>query len=281
MKSYDFSKPGGLRVTQELLDRMQLSYTEALNALAKVGYISGKFIISDVVVTKTLVGGPAYDYDITDGWMYWDDTYGMVRVSAGSLSGVNPATDKAILTLTNYPDDLEFRDGSTPNVLLEYVAEISSVPIATPLTATIAAVDDIQPFGRERDWTGVSVGGVSAGSVDVDIEYKKETLTNTLLLRGDMYANNANVFAGLSTPTYTTMTTLPVGYRPAQTVYFLMGVEFSGSPALPIPDNGAGFYIRFLNAKLEPGGQLKVEWINFGGGSPEYGVAFTVSLPLD
>ena len=106
MKSIDFSKNGGFPLSQDRLDYMQQSYTEAIEVLAKI--CGDKTILNGVIVTGATV---------SDGWIIYNGQ--LIKFVGGSLA--------AKVVISNPGTTLDFKNGITNTVIYETTASCALV----------------------------------------------------------------------------------------------------------------------------------------------------------
>lgn len=222
MKSIDFTKPGGFPLTQDQLNYLQTAYTESLSAIAQMG-ASGT---SPVKVSGMDVSSPGTgSYSVTSGWFYYNGH--LVRFNASSVSGATGGSD-AFVVLNTSSLPLVFYDGSTPNVVNEVSASLNVLPTSTPTDSTHFPLSTLKPIGvglgvnnRESSWNSIAVSTAAAdGGVAGTLYYKKDFIANTLHLRVQLIAANAQNFAASPGTLFYLMSTLPTEYTPANNVWF-------------------------------------------------------------
>ncbi len=267
MKGFDFTQTGGFPLTQDVLGYLQEGYTEAVRALAAIGgNTAGPMVISGMEVTEPSPGEVA----VTNGWFMYNGD--LIQFTGGMVTPIGG--DVALVSITVSETPLVFFDGLTHNVKHNKTATLTTDVSVTDTTHFPLA--DIHPFGREREWININDTHVPPANIDVDIWYKKDFLTNTLLLRGMMGLISVSPPDSLPTPSYYESIQFPEGYRPRHVVPFIVAND---SVTIPLDDTGND-YIRHINAKLLTDGKLLIEWITYGGGPP-YNIFFNVRLSLD
>ena len=137
MKSIDFTKTGGFPLTQDQLAYLQTAWTEVLNALASATGISTNTPVAVSGMAVTVAGG---NITVTDGWFFYKSQ--LIRFSG---STVTPGgTDVAMVLITATANPLTFKDGSTPNVVLESTGSL--ITGASTTDATHFPVTSIVPW---------------------------------------------------------------------------------------------------------------------------------------
>ena len=106
MKTIDFSKNGGLPLSQDRLAYMQTAYTEAVQALAKLA--GDKTITSGCIVTGS---------NISDGWIVYNGE--LIRFVGGNLA--------ANVAISTTGTGLVFKNGINNTVLNEKTASCALI----------------------------------------------------------------------------------------------------------------------------------------------------------
>lgn len=279
MKKIDFSQPGGFPLTQDQLNYLQQAYGESLQALARMGgSASGPFVISGMTITNPSLG----EYSVTDGWFFYNGE--MIHFLADTITGAAGSLAPFVV-ISPSSNNLLFNDGSTPPVIMDATATVVAMPTGTPTDATHFPLLQIQPFGtgfgvanREAGWQSMPVSTIAAdGGVTGTIFYKKNFITNTLHVRGTLTASNAQNFAASPGSAFYLMGTLPPGYAPANTAYFI-AQYFLGS--LLLDDGGVG-WIKQLNGRVNNAGQITLNWLRPTAPVSGYSANFNNIIPLD
>jgi hypothetical protein len=279
MKSIDFTQPGGFPLTQDQLGYLQAAYTEATAALATMGAgTSTPVIISGMTVSNPSAG----NFSVTDGWFFYNNE--MVRCIASSVTGASGSA-APFISITSSAAPLVYYDGSAPNVVLEKTAVLQVLPVATSADATRFPLADIKPFGagfgaanREAVWKTLNVStAVPDGGVSGTVYYKKDHTANTLHIRGLLTSANAQNFAASPFPLYYLMGTLPVGYIPNNSTYFV--ATYFGSAVLK--DDLGVAWLKQINCGINSTGQFYVNWLRPDIAVAAYGINFNTTIPLD
>lgn len=259
MKSIDFSILGGFPFCQDDIEFLQQGYTEVLLALAAAGGdLAGPLRISGLKVTEASPGV----FDVSAGFF----AYGGELLRMGAISGVAVGGgDVLLMEIVEVDTSLLYFDGTTNIVVKEKVGIIVAAPSVTD--PTHFPVADLIPWGRERDWTDVA--GTFTGTILGTAEIKRIDLINEVRMRA-LFAPGSCPVGGA----YATAFTLPDGYRPLTTVYFVAPVAPSGVDTSGL-DN-----IRRVNCKILTTGEVQVEWTETASGLP-YQVQIDTRFPLD
>jgi hypothetical protein len=277
MKSIDLSKPGGMPLTQDVLDYLQTAYREAIGGLAAIGG-PGPLIVSGMVVTKTLVTGTTYNYTITDGWVLYNGE--MLRVLAGGISGVDESAYDVYVELTRSSSPLTYNDGSTPNVINDVTCGLVTQAIGTVNDASHFLLKGLKPFGRESARTQIIVSTPAAdGGVGGYIWYRKNFLNNTLQIEGLLGTSNAQNFIASPTINYYLLTTLPDGYRPSGVIFYTGYVTGFGGNRVK-DDLGIG-WINEIEFQITNNGGVYAAFVKPDITIPNYGFHFNCIVPLD
>ncbi len=279
MKSIDFTKPGGFPLTQDQLKHLQTSYMESIPALAAVGCNNNvPTIISGMVSTP--VGGGVIN--VSDGWFYYNGE--MIRFPAQSYATLTPG-DALYVVIANGGSSVTYNDGSTPVVILEQEGIFAALVDTTPTDATRFLFDDMAAFGvgfgknhRTSIWKNMVVNTPApAGGVTGNIYYKKDSIANTLHIRANLGANNAQNFSGSPFATYSLMGTLPPEYVPANDAYFIANYFSAGL----VRDDLGVAWIKQINCGINTTGQVFINWIRPEAPVVAYGIDFNTIIPLD
>jgi len=274
MKAIDFTHAGGFPLTQDELDYLQQAYTECINALSAMGG-DGPTLISGMAITSS--GGTT---TVDDGWFFYNGE--LIRFSSSSYGAI-PLGDVVLVTIVPTTTNLIYNDGSSFGAVLDKSATLTTGPSA--VTATQFPLGMLQPFqvvfgqnGREATWSSLPVSTpVPSGGVTGTIFYKKDLMANTLHIRGQLTANNAQNFNASPAALFYTMTTLPAGYIPANTAYFTAQYFVAG---LIKDDLGVG-WIKQVNCSVNILGQFTVNWIKPDISIGGYAVSFNSIISLD
>lgn len=246
-KLYDFTQPGGFPQTQDVLKRMQDSDAEAIKGMiAAGGNITGPLRVSGMEVT---ISGS--DVTVTDGWFIYNGVFIPFTGSTVTLAG----GQVALVEITTTSTPLTFNDGSTPNVVISRTGALINATTAT--TSTRFPVLNLKPWGKERDWTTVtSFASSLGGTVTGTLKYQKNTLANTLTLKGSLNVDCSSFVSALPAALYTKILTLPSGYRTASGVTFMANVASGGA----VKTSDSVSWIRHVRMDIEAAnGVLKIE----------------------
>jgi len=151
MKNIDFTKPGGIGLTQNRLAYLQNAWTEALLGIASgIGAGSSNPIaVVGVVLSKFNVSGDVFHFGLTAGWMVYQGN--LIRVVApGALLTINTSTNDAYIQLTPTSTPLTYNNGSTPNVVNDVTATLVSMPIGTADSSTLFLASELEYYTPEQ-----------------------------------------------------------------------------------------------------------------------------------
>lgn len=279
MKLIDFTQPGGFPLTQDQLNYLQQGYQECLNALALSG-ADGlvPFRISGMEISNPTTG----EYIVAGGWLFYNGQ--LVRFVPGSVTGASGAAE-AYVVITTATSPLVFNDGSTPNVISDVEATLQVLPVGTATDSTHFTLSSLKPFGfgfgkanREANWNTLSVSTAAIdGGVSGTVYYKKDFTANTLQIRGFLSAANAQNFAASPGTLFYLNGTLPVGYQPAHTGYFVAQYYVSGA----ILDDASVTWIKQVNCVLNSSGQILINWLKPLSPISGYGINFNTIVSLE
>ena len=279
MKAIDFTQPGGFPLTQDQLDYLQSAYTECVNTLGSLGSNNSTAAILSGMESTAGIGGVT---NVSAGWFFYNGE--LVRFPAQSYPLVT-AGFAMYVVITPAASPLTYHDGSTPNVILEKTGTLIQLVNTTPTDATHFLLDDAIPFAvgfglnnREASWNSLVVNTLpAAGGVTGTIFYKKNFLTNTLHIRANLAANNAQNFPASTAAIYSLMGVLPAGYIPPTNVYFIANYFAS---FLIKDDLGVG-WVKQTNCAINTGGQVLINWLRPDISIGAYGINFNTIIPLD
>ncbi len=276
MKKIDFSHPGGLPLTQDRLDFLQQSYLETIDVLSQVG-VNG---IEPIGVNGMEVTIPtAGTTNVTPGWFYYNGE--MIYFLGGTVT--YSGGDVPLVAISDSSTDLTYNDGSVFTALHEKVGSLTTGPSTTdpthfPLSSLQSFYTGFGINGRETSWNTLGVSTpASQGNVTGIIYYKKNLITNTLQISGNLTVNMAQNLASSPGAIFYLMGTLPSGYLPANQVYF---TSYYYSANLFKDDLGVAWIKQFTSV-LNPSGQIVVNFIKPDISISAYSVCFNTILPLD
>ncbi len=117
-----------------------------------------------------------------------------------------------------------------------------------------------------------------SGGVTGTIDYVRNTTSNTLQLRGALVAANAQNFVATPALNSYTMQTLPVGFRPANTCYFL--AYAADGTGVRILDDTTTQFIDSIIITVASTGTIVARWIKPNPGTAAYFIDFNAVIPL-
>ena len=277
MKTIDFTQPGGFPLTQDQLGYLQQAYVECISSITATGDDgSGAPIILKGLRATTSSGTTT----ISPGWLLYN---GELVLFAGGAYSTIPPGDVPLVTISSTVGTLTFNDGSTPGVILDKTATLSLAPSVTD--ATNFPFSALVPFGygfgknnREQVWSSLVVNtAAAAGGVTGTIYYKKDFTANSLHLRGALIANNAQNFAASPGAGFSVLATLPSGYIPNNSSYFIANYYLANL----IKDDLGISWIKQINCAINTSGQLYVNFLKPDISTAGYGINFNTIIPLD
>lgn len=288
MKSIDFSKPGGFPLTQDQLDYLQLSYQEVIPYL--IGFRNPG---SNVAVRLSgMVIVPGATTTVSAGWFWYN---GQVIYFGGGTWTSIAGGDAIYVLLTPTATSLTFNDGSTPGVILDSIGSLVQLVSSTADSATKFQLGRLQDFCRETNWTVETFASYLTGlGASGTIKYKKDYLSNTLQIIGDLTVTGAISLGGVAgyidnVLLGTLMFTLPAGYRPTNRASFTVDINGSatGNCAWQASTDPAGWLSAFgpmiINnfvGTIETDGTVRVKFLN-GGDPSVHTFSFAAVIPLD
>ena len=205
MKTYDLTQLGGFPLTQNRLKYMQEAYQELATVIGMVaGDVSAPLAITGAVVTSVNTGGSMYDYAWTAGWIMYNGE--LIRVPAGTLTGVNRSVDDVYFRLVRTSTALAFYSGSTPNVENDVTATLVALTISTVDDASNFLASELIDDGfKAPAWVFLNDDATSPA------RYRRAFGSKRVLMKGVTY-DGSPTSVSIDTPIFT----LPVGYRPAE-----------------------------------------------------------------
>jgi len=264
MKQIDFTKPGGMPLSQDVLSFMQSSYTEVLNALAACGG-NGPCIISGMNTFSSLNAS-----GVSDGWLYYN---GEILKFNAAIFPQAPYPNITMVKINQSSTPLTYYDNGVKNVLTVRTCTLGYGPTATD--ATQFPYSALQYYGRENSWTVINNFAGISGGISGSIAYKKITLNNTLFIKGDLTAANPSAFNASPFPFFYSMAVLPAAYRPQNMAMFAAYTRYHNNL---IPDDTGTDYIKQVNASLDTDGTLSIGWLK---AATTYHVSFHTCISLD
>lgn len=270
MKNIDFSFSGGFPLTQETLNYLQTAYTEALVALT--GYRKADTDIP-VRLSGIIIAG-SLPTTISDGWLLYNGE--LIRIPATSYT-VIPLGYSPYFVRTVNTTNLTYNDASTHPAIVEVTGVLTMLVNTTPNDSTHIKISSIQDFCRETNYTDVNFSSYVTGlAATGTISYKKDYLSNSLMLKGTLSIPSAIALAANAgkldyVDKGTLMLTLPSGHRPSTRASFIVDISggsagYSGVIAADststytmffenftgIIDTNGKVYIKFLDGLSEP-----------------------------
>jgi hypothetical protein len=278
MKQYDFTFPGGMLRDQEWLAWWQSSWRELAEGLAMgSGHLTGPYSVGGA-----LPSFPAADEaQLTQGWIFYEGELIAVRANLG-LAGIAVGNEAYVL-INDDNVDIPYNDSTTHTAKLDKYVTLESYLIGSPEGPTQFKLTSLKPYGRQKDWTEIPVAAVfgGGGGVDGSIWYKKDFLTNTLLLRGELVAGPAISFVALPILEFNEITTLPPGYIPATIARFFAEAWFEspGSGTLHTPsDTATSQFLQMIRVRVMTDGKIMMSCPE---AAVDYNIDFNVRISLD
>jgi len=279
MKAIDFTQPGGFPLTQDQLDYLQGAYTECITALGGLGSSNGVPAVLSGMVSTPGIGGLT---DVSAGWFFYNGE--LIRFPPQSYPAVI-AGNAMYVVITSAASSLTYNDGSTPNVILDKTGVLVQLVNTTPTDATHFLLDAIVPFGvglglnnREVSWNSLVVNTLpAAGGVTGTIYYKKDFIANTLHIKANLIANNAQNFSGAPLALFSLMGTLPAAYIPTDNVFFIANYFVSSL----IKDDLGVAWVKQINCAINTLGHILINWLKPDSAILAYGINFNTIIPLD
>lgn len=274
-KKLELSFPGGFPFTQDMLDWVQQHVDEVLRGYGQMGKNGDD---APVILFGLEQTGTA----ITAGAIYHN---GEILFVAAADPGMAPGPGYQWgFVVVNTLREVNYKNGSTQDSQIVRTAAWQGVPTSPEPTDEneYLYLNDMVLWGeamgaRHRtDWEELEVT-VATGDITGSLFYKKDKLTNTLLLRGQLESTAPSEFAALPSITLYTMETLPEGYRPQQRTPIVVH-NYQSVKAL---DHTGVQYITHLPAVVGADGVIAIGWIKPDAAYTAYAVELNVSVPLD
>jgi len=101
-------------------------------------------------------------------------------------------------------------------------------------------------------------------------------LSNSMQLRGMLFANDAQHLSSSSSGIFTLVGKLPEGYRPSVNTYF---TAYNQSPS-NVKDDAGVAWIKQVNALLHSSGNLQFNFMRPEASVTELGFTFNTIIPL-
>lgn len=277
MKQYDFTFPGGMLRDQEWLAWWQSSWRELAEGLAMAsGHESGPYSVGGA-----LPSFPASDEaQLTKGWIFYEGELIAVRNNLG-LAGIAVGNEAYVL-INDDNVDIPYNDSTVHTAKLDKYVTLESYLIGSPEGPTQFKLTSLKPYGRQKDWTEIPVAVVfGGGGASGSIWYKKDFLTNTLLLRGELGAGAAASFTTLPVLEFQEMCTLPPGYIPTNIARFFAEAWFE-APGSGIfytaSDTATAQFLQTIRVRVMTDGKVMISWPE---STNDYNVSFNVRISLD
>lgn len=274
MNRIDFSKLDGLPLDQDIMDFLQTAWLRGQVSLFADCPADTLIILSGLQVTNTT----GTVFQLAPGYFYIN---GAVHYTNGNFQNIAGAGMNELgMTVSQAVDSLPFEDGTVKPVMYR---DTSYFDLKTDGTA------NFYPQRQWRTWHDFafsrskttefsqSVSGGLNGGLSGTVFYRKNTVANTLQLRGTITATDAQA---LYVPaTYAALMTLPDGFRPAYDAPFAMIYRYHTTARKKTHDNVD--YLMQVNAALRADGILQAGFIRPEAGVASYSVSFNTIIPLD
>lgn len=287
MKRHDLTQSGGFPFDQDQLKHMADGLTNAAYGLARTAG-TDKFKLYGCVVSRSLVSGTTYDYSVAAGAMFCDGE--IVEVPAMSLSGVDASVYDVYFEKVTSNTTLTYYSGATHASQLDNYMKIEKYTIGTAETSTKFLYTNLALFGkglgennRESSWTSIAVAtGAGNGTITGTIYYKKDTLSNTVRVRGILSSATPSDFSAspaLTTIALASVGSLPSGYRPVAAVFFgACAFDLSGNR---IANDAGDSYIDQVSVSVNTNGSITGYFIKPDAGVSAYLINFYQTIPID
>lgn len=290
MKRHDLTQSGGFPFDQDQMKHLADGITDGVYALARTAG-TNKFKLWGCDVTKVLVSGTTYNFSVSAGAMFCDGE--VVQVPAMSLSGVDVSVYDVYFEKVANNTTLTYFSGATHASQIDNYMKIEKYTIGTSETSTKFLYTNLVLFGkgfgennRESSWTSIAVAtGAGNGSITGTIYYKKDTLNNTVRVRGILSVGTPSDFAAspeLTPVALVAAGSLPSGYRPVAAVHFAASA-FDGSvlPTNRFKNDAGDSYIDRIGLVILTNGSILGYFIKPDAGVTGYLINFYQIVPID
>jgi len=274
MKKIDFTRTGGMPVTQNVLDYMQSAYNEQISAIVKTLFLPGTSVqTASPLVPVVLWGMYEVFPGIEAGAFYYNNE--IVLWNSQNIPALGPNKELAIqIQQSSTALTLPFNDGSMPPVKIDKAGVFVLQDIGTPATTTQFPYSAFTSLGyafglncRESAFTTMSLGTVGASGA---LSYKKNFLTNCLHITGSMNVSSASI-----PPVYSQCGVLPSQYCPNSPVPFTAYFRYHQSTLKETTDID---YLRTVNGEVGPDGSFTLGLIS---ASATYTIYWNTIIQLD
>lgn len=273
MKTLDFTQPGRMPVTQDVLSFMQTAYKEQIAALAA---LVGCNLTNVPIVLSGLANNGS---TLTAGWFVYNGE--IIYCAGGDISSPPLGTSYAInIASTASPLALLYGDGSNPSVksdktgVLTALSSITTGPALFPITAFTTFAAQMGLIGRESTFSAITLSkNDTYGIVTGTLNYKKNNLARTIQIAGTA---TVQVASSTATNTFFNVGTMPAGYRPSGDVFFLLYYQYD-NPG--IKEQYGNDYYRWMTGKILNNGVVQLGVIFPFSGSAT--LTFNTIIPID
>lgn len=270
-------------------DFLQNSYQECISSII-INTITEKFGIYHpgmVYILNGLVLSTGANYSISDGSVFYN---GEIYQYPGGTFPVAGGVPVANLLITQYTsgteaDPVTFTDLVARNVHnIRAIVFVSGATGSGSFSGSLSSVNDLSNMINVYNQlnqviTGnvvVSTGGGS-GTITGTIYYQKDLRTNELLIEGVLTASTPADFNDYAGITFTTVGTLPVGFRPASTASF---DSFLQSPSFVIQNAANTVYLERFEVQVLTTGVTKIRFVKPDAGVASYIIEFKQIISL-
>lgn len=207
-KYINFAALGGYPLTQDDMDFLQSSYTDAVTALLAPYNVAGSAIaINGMSVTDS-------GNTVSTGWFIYNNEL-LPFIGSTVTPGVG---EVALIAISTTATSLTFDDGSEPDVVFNKTG-ILTVGASTT-DATHFPVSSLVSFGkafginsRETGYTTLDIGSAT-GTITGTLKYKKDYLSNTLHYQLSCIVANPSALTSVPLGSQILLGELDANYRP-------------------------------------------------------------------
>jgi len=276
MNKTDFSHLGGFPLTQDELDYLQQAYIACVQALAAAP-VNGT---TPYTLTGCAVSGGGNT--VANGWFVYGGE--LIQLTGGT---VTPSGGQvALVLITDNTSNLTYNDASVFAAHHMKTATLIAAATATdathfPLSALLTYPVSLGMAGRESAWTNYTASGIPIGtgggaSAAFNVNYKRNWLSNTVVVQGVATITTANDCYTIDANTFDNTFHLATGYHPSAEV------PFAAQPSIIewAISGGGNAYVPVLAAYVDTSGNLQFQFPKPTSGTT-YTVTFSFEMPLD
>ena len=274
MDKIDFSKLDGFPLDQDVMSFLQNAKLRGDVSLFADCPADTIVILSGLQVTNTT----GTVFQLSAGYFYLN---GQVYFTSGNSQNIAGAgLNELGMTVQFNLEGLVFEDDTVKNVVIKDAPFLDLKADGTANFYPVRNWKAWHDYSFSRSKTAEfsqSVSGGLNGGLTGTVYFRKNTVANTLHIRGTITAADAQAL--YAPATYAALMTLPEGYRPAYDVPFAAFYRYHTTARKKTHD--AVDYLMQVNAALRADGILQAGFIRPEAGVTSYSVSFNTIIPLD